>query len=226
MKGHHKIMIVGLVLLIVGLVLSAFAVFTLFPDPSEEAEWDGSFGSGGGSRDIDLDDGTYDVWVSDAGSSVRVTVEDSLGYTEFDGTSSEHSESININGKDYYKLGSFHVDGGKYTVETDGAAEVYITPPLDIWGAIGATCGAGISILIGIIMIAIGGVQWLVKSFKRGPEPIRYHDAPRHSPGPYRREPDEYHGPYREEYAPPKGDYRIQDEYHRRERRPPPPRYD
>jgi len=226
MEIHHKLMIIGVAILLIGGVLAGIAVFTFLLDPSEEAEWDGSFGQDGGSMTTELDGGTYDVWVSDASGTVEVTVEDDLGHVEFEETTWDHSETININGKDYYLLGSFRVDGGNYTVETDGSVDVYITPPIDIWLAIGSICGAITVVLVGIIMILIGAVQWFVKHMRHEPEPVRYRDSPRHPPDPYRQEPDTYRGPYREEYTPPTGEYLAQDEYRRRRRQPPPPGYD
>ena len=223
MRNHFKFMIIGLILIFVGGAIATPAFLAVFPDPSDEAEWEGSFWYAGGYENATLDSGEYDVWVTDAHQDVRIRIFDGSDVI-FDENTGDHTETININGKDYYKLGSFEVDGGTYDVHTDGHVEVYITPPLDIWGAIGTICGGALLIVIGIILLLVGIVK-LLMSTKKGQQPPPYHGPPPYGEDPYRGRPDDRRDPYDGDYRPPRGDYPAQDE-HRRRRRPPPRGYD
>ncbi len=221
MKNYHILMAVGLIMAIGGGAIAAAFVMTAFPDPSEKAEWEGNFSYAGGIENVTLDRGDYDVWISDRGDDVRIRILDD-GRVIFDESSDDTSDSININGKDYYKLGTFEVDGGNYEVSADGNVDVYITPPIDIFSEMGMMCAGGAIMILGIVLLIIGVIMSLVKPSEKGPYQQPYHPPP-DGRGTYRRPSNGYRDPFDDDYRPPTGDYPTQQEY-RRERRPPPRR--
>jgi len=165
MKKGKIFIAIGILLIAGGLVLAVLGGQGLtdsIQDPSDIALKSLSFdGENSESETIELDEGSYEIWVEGEDKEVRdlsvVSAED--GDSVFEETTISHS--ISIGGRSYEKVGDLEIpEKGNYTFTTEEECTLHVTEPIS--GAFGLFRGlaflgiGGISVVIGIILVVIG----------------------------------------------------------------------
>jgi len=216
-SGPKKLIIIGIILLIVGIVGGVVSLVASITDPSEEADWSGEVSST--PKTIRLDSGEYDVWYEGTGGWFTsdpgvVQIRDSSNKVVFNKDAASSSESVTVNGRSYQNIGSLDIDKtGDYTIECDNACTMYITPPSSFM------LGVGLCI-VGVIMGLVGGILMLIGVVKHfgskkksqypppsypGQQPYGYLPPPQYPPSQY--PPPQYPPPQQPPpgYGPPPG---------------------
>ena len=192
LKRHHWMMISGVIMIVIGIAVIITLIFSAIKDPSEEAVWEGTFGSGGEQKQVRLDADDYEVWCKSDADPGEVTIKDSSGNVVFrDSSTRGTQETITINGVEYKKVGDFEAESsGSYTVKTKSSGTIYITPPIDVFGGLVTICGVAILPFIGIILVVLGIMFWSKDKDKGQPQAkypaqvphAHYPPPPRHIP--------------------------------------------
>jgi flagellar basal body-associated protein FliL len=191
MDKPMKILIVGIIVLVLGIVLGVASFLGTIKDPSEEAEETLVYDVSEYSKTVNLDKGEYDIWyeeeetfIFDFGDPGVVTVTDSGGNLIYESSTSSGSESITVNSKDYKKKGSFEIDSsGSYTITVSSSSTLYITPPISVATSLGL-CATGVIIgIIGGILMLVGIILFFT-SKKRAAPPVPQYGAPPMPPPP------------------------------------------
>lgn len=185
-----KVLIVGIILLVVGIIIALLSFGGTLKDPSEEAKETLVFEYPDYSRTVNLDKGEYDIWYEeeealwiDLGDPGDVTVRDSGGSVVYETSSRSSSESITVNDRNFRKKGSFEVDSsGQYTISVETSSTIYITEPIDVATGLGLCFGgAALGVVGGIIMLV--GIILFFTHKKRAPMPPQY-STPQYSAPP------------------------------------------
>ncbi len=189
MESHLKLLLVGILIFVVGIVIAIFLTIYQFEDPSDAAVETLVYTSYG-SKQVDLDKGDWQMWVGGSWwGTPSVMIHDSSGSVIWTSSDSGSTETINDN----VKIGDFEIPrDGTYNVTVDSAGTYYITEPISIGGIFGSICGGMVIALIGGIIGLIGLIK-LLGAKKQRPAPATY------PPGQY--PPPQYQQP------PPPGQY-------------------
>ena len=189
MESHLKLLLVGILIFVVGIVIAIFLTIYQFEDPSDAAVETLVYTSYG-SKQVDLDKGDWQMWVGGSWwGTPSVMIHDSSGSVIWTSSDSGSTETINDN----VKIGDFEIPrDGTYNVTVDSAGTYYITEPISIGGIFGSICGGMVIALIGGIIGLIGFIK-LLGAKKQRPAPATY------PPGQY--PPPQYQQP------PPPGQY-------------------
>jgi hypothetical protein len=183
MSKPTKIIIVGLILLIGGMVGGVASFFATIQDPSEIAEETLEFESGGTAKTIKLDKGEYDIWFEPglfgSGDPGTVMVGNNDAGIIYEGSSSSTTETITINNKEYEKAGSFEIkSSGSYDVYAENSCKLHITPTIDV------ALGLGIC-MTGVVIGLIGGIILLVGIISHFSKKKRERQKTQHPPQQY-----------------------------------------
>jgi flagellar basal body-associated protein FliL len=159
-KKHVKVLLIGVVVFVVGIVLAIAVPLMLIKDPADEARHTLDY-STAGSKLVDLGKGEYDVWTEEYWLGGTASVEITNTATDelvFSGPDSDTTETMN--GK--VRVGTFKVTtSGEHRVYADGSTTVYITDPINVGGLLGGMCTGFIVALVGAIIGAVGFFMWL-----------------------------------------------------------------
>lgn len=179
-----KVLIVGIILLVVGIIIAVLSLGTTIKDPSEEAKETLVYDYGD-SKTVNLDKGEYDIWYEeeealwiDLGDPGDVTVRDSGGSVVYETSSGSGSESVTVNDRTFRKKGSFEIDSsGEYTISTESSSTLYITEPIDVATGLGLCIGGAVLGVIGGILLLVGIILFFTRK-KRAPMPPAYSAPP------------------------------------------------
>ena len=190
-----KIVIIGIILLIGGVIGAVVSFMGTIKDPSDGAKATLDLGYPDYSETVYLDKGDYDIWYegdsffNDPGD---VTVTDSDDNVVYESSSSSFSEGISVNNKEFTKEGSFTADNsGEYTLSAEEAITLYITPPINV------ALGMGLC-FTGVIIGIIGGIIMLLGLFlhftskDKPPQQYPMGQYPAQQPPPYPQQPQQY----------------------------------
>jgi hypothetical protein len=165
MKKPVKIMLIGIILLIAGIAGGIGVFFATLKDPSEVAKETVVFETYDLSETATLSKGDYDIWCESGflglgGDPGDVEITDSNDNLVWERPSSYTTESIEINGNNYMKVGSFSLSStDDYTISVEySGVTLFFTEPINVMTGIGL-CVTGV--LVGVI----GGVIMLVGVF-------------------------------------------------------------
>ncbi len=193
MESHVKLLLVGVVIFVVGIVVAVALTMYQFEDPADAAVETLTYTSDG-TQQVDLDKGEWQMWV--AGSwwgSPSVEIHDSSGSLIWASSDSGSTETINDN----LKIGNFDIPSdGTYNVTVDSAGTYYITEPMSIGGIFGSICGGLVIALVGAIIGLVGFIKLL--GARKKPAPAAY-------PPPGQYPPPQYQQPPPPGQAPPQG---------------------
>ncbi|MBS3790848.1 MAG: hypothetical protein KGY66_08040, partial [Candidatus Thermoplasmatota archaeon] len=134
MKMVKIFLAIGILLIAGGLVSAFFGVQGLtgsIQDPSNVAIKSLSFdGEGSESKTVELDAGSYDVWVEGEDREIRdLSVEGEEGNSVFEETTVSHN--ISIGGRSYEKVGDLEIsEDGNYTFTTEEECTLHVTEPI------------------------------------------------------------------------------------------------
>ncbi len=114
----------GVGLLVATILLAMIAL----KSPEEDHLWKGDFASGDLEQGVQLEAGSYHVWIIEEEDPGRVQVRDQDGNLIFSKSSEDSSASIEKGENNYLKIGELEIDRtGSYTLKTQQKGTVYIT---------------------------------------------------------------------------------------------------
>jgi hypothetical protein len=173
-----KLIIVGIVLLIVGIIMAVGAMTVGFKDPSQDNvatlnfEGDSVWGvSYVEPLDASLDKGDYNLWyesgIFGSGSPGELTITDSDGNVIYETPVMRQTESFTKNGKEYTKACEFTVkNSGDHTFSVEDSCTLYVTEPINVGTSLGI-CGVGVILLIASGIIILVGIILVFTSKKK-----------------------------------------------------------
>ncbi len=179
-----KILLVGVVVFVVGIVVAIGLTMYQFEDPADAAVETLTYTSHG-TKQVDLDKGEWQMWA--AGSwwgSPSVEIHDSSGSLIWASSDTGSTETINDN----LKIGDFDIPrDGTYNVTVDSAGTYYITEPISIGGIFGSICGGLVIAMVGAIIGLVGFIKLL--GARKKPAPAAYPPPGQYPPPQYQQPP-------------------------------------